>query len=359
MGGRDVGRRLLVGLASLALLAGCGAGASPTPLPASPTPISVPSAAVATPTPTPAPTPVTYGPVTLVTGASTCPGLDFAWTFDADGTKHVRDDYHADRCTLTTDDPRVSGSRSSTWNMDLWGRLGISHQLVQWGTQRLENDSGAWEGRATGVAAFPSSPGDIIAHWYRGTGGYAGLSYFELWTGFDPWKIQGQIFPGDPPPPYAEEAMGTGRPVDGGPVAEGALAWVTGTATCPTADLGSSTTDENGVIHYRGGTFGCDMRTDDPRVSGTHTSDWNADWWGEPDMNKGALVQWSTPRLENAGGAWEGTLSGVFSTDRGDIIAVWYKGTGGYAGLSYFELWTGFQPWTIQGQIFPGDPPTP
>lgn len=40
-------------------------------------------------------------------------------------------------------------------------------------------------------------------------------------------------------------------------------------------------------------------------------------------MNKGALVQWSTPRLENAGGAWEGTRSGVFCTDRGDIIAVW------------------------------------
>jgi hypothetical protein len=54
-----------------------------------------------------------------------------------------------------------------------------------------------------------------------------------------------------------------------------------------------------------------------------------------------------TPRLENAGGAWEGTLTSVFSTDRGDIIAVWYKGTGGYEGLSYFELWTGVPPWTI------------
>jgi hypothetical protein len=28
-------------------------------------------------------------------------------------------------------------------------------------------------------------------------------------------------------------------------------------------------------------------------------------------------------------------------------------------GLSYFELWTGREPWQIQGQIFPGDPPTP
>lgn len=70
--------------------------------------------------------------------------------------------------------------------------------------------------------------------------------------------------------------MGTERPVDGGLVPDDAVAVVTGTATCPTGDLGPSTTDENGVIHYRGGAFGCETRTDDPRVSGTHTSDWNA-----------------------------------------------------------------------------------
>jgi hypothetical protein len=133
---------------------------------------------------------------------------------------------------------------------------------------------------------------------------------------------------------------------------------VTGTATCPAADLGNATTDANGVTHYRGGTFVCTMRTDDPRVSGTHTSgEWSIDWWGEADMSSGALVQWGTPRLENAGGAWEGSGSGVYSSDRGDIIAFWYKGTGGYADLGYFELWTGNEPWTIRGLIFPGDPP--
>ena len=330
MNARDAGRRLVAGVVSVALLAGCGAGASPTP--------------------------VTFGPVTVVTGTSRCPGLDFAWTTDADGTKHVRDDYHADRCTLTTDDPRVSGSRSSTWNMDLWGRLGINHTIVQWGTQRLENDGGAWEGRATGVATMPSSPGDIIAHWYRGTGGYAGLSYFELWTGFEPWKIQGQIFPGDPPPPYAEDAMGTERPVDGGPVADEAVARVTGTATCPGQSM-PWTTDPDGTQHVRDGMFRCTVTTDEPRVSGTEVAPRNMDLWGTID--DGAGVQWGTSRLENDGGAWEGTGSGVWSSDRGDIIAFWYKGTGGYAGLSYFELWTGHDPWKIQGQIFPGDPPTP
>jgi len=51
-----------------------------------------------------------------------------------------------------------------------------------------------------GVGSEPGR-GDIIVNWYTGTGGYAGLSYFEMVTGTDYWKIQGQIFPGDPPMP--------------------------------------------------------------------------------------------------------------------------------------------------------------
>ena len=176
MSARGKAGRLAAGLASLVLLAGCAPGASPTP--------------------------ATVGPVTVVTGTSRCPlGTDFVFTTDPDGTKHVRDDYHADRCTVTTDDPRVSGHRTSTWNIDLWGNVNAGRwKLVQWGTVRLENAGGAWEGRAAGVASYPER-GDIFVNWYKGTGGYEGLGYFELWTGFEPWKIQGQIFPGDPPSP--------------------------------------------------------------------------------------------------------------------------------------------------------------
>jgi hypothetical protein len=64
---------------------------------------------------------------------------------------------------------------------------------------RLENEGGAWEGRLTGVASVPDV-GDVITIWYTGTGAYAGLSYFELWTDAAPWQLQGLIFPGDPPP---------------------------------------------------------------------------------------------------------------------------------------------------------------
>ena len=337
MNARGRAGRLLVGLASLFLLTGCAAGASPTP--------------------------TTVGPVTMVTGTETCPDIILDWTTDPDGHKHVRGQ-PAD-CTDTTDDPRVSGTHTTTANVDLWGDADDGpFSLVQWATGRTENDGGAWEGRMSGVASLPGR-GDVIVYWYKGTGGYAGLSYFALYTGSEPRKIQGQIFPGDPPPPYAEEATGTERPVAGGPVAEDAVAVVTGTASCPTVDFGSPTTDADGVHHYRDMLWKCSVTADDPRVTGTEIAPWKQDLWGTFDKGtrmpvSGAAVQWGTARLENDGGAWEGTGSGVWSSDRGDILAIWYKGIGAYEGLSYFELWTGrYEPWKIQGQIFTGDPPSP
>ena len=335
MGGHDVGRRLLAGLVSMTLLAGCGAGASPTP--------------------------TTFGPVTMVTGTETCPDIIPDWTTDPDGHKHVRG--QPANCTDKTDDPRVSGTYTTTWNSDLWGDADQGpFSLVQWVTARLENTEGAWEGTGSGVAS--SDRGDIMVFWYKGTGGYEGLSYFELITGSEPWKIQGQVFPGNPPPPYAEGTTITRLPAEG-PVADDAVAVVSGTATCPTGDFGTPTTDADGVHHYRDMLWKCKVRTDDPRVTGTEIAPWKQDLWGTFEKGtrmpvSGASVQWGTARLENDGGAWEGTGSGVWSSDRGDILAIWYKGTGVYEGLSYFELWTGrYEPWRIQGQIFPGDPPTP
>ena len=157
-----------------------------------------------------------------------------------------------------------------------------------------------------------------------------------------------------PVPTMAQEVSGEDESAE----APGPVTWVTGSARCPGIDLGESSVDDDGVRHFRGGEFTCDMQMSDPRVSGTHTSTtWNADVWGESPMDSD-LVQWATVRLENEGGAWEGWLSGVASLpDPGDIIAIWYEGTGDYAGLSYFEQWTDQDPWTVQGLIFPGDPP--
>ena len=333
MNARDAGRRLLVGLVSVALLAGCGAGASPTP--------------------------ATFGPVTLVTGTHQCPGGTWDWTTDPDGTLHLRD--LAIECTDTTNDPRVSGTHIASANMDVWGTLD-NGAGVQWASVRLENDGGAWEGRQLGVASLPGL-GDTMEFWYTGTGGYEGLSYFALVTGSEPWKIRGQIFPRDPPPPYAEGGTTITRSEAGGPVAEDAVAVVTGSATCPGMPTSFDwTTDPDGTKHLRNDYHAdrCTVTTDDPRASGSRTSTWNADVWGDMRQSRFGIFQWGTARLENDAGAWEGTFSGVASNPvRGDFIVNWYQGTGAYEGLGYFELWTGYEPWKIQGQIFPGDPPTP
>ncbi len=131
---------------------------------------------------------------------------------------------------------------------------------------------------------------------------------------------------------------------------------VTGTAICPTGDLGSGTTISDGYQEFRDGTLACTVTAGDPRVSGTERgSPWSTNMWGKTDSV--AMVQWGTLRLENDGGAWEGTGSGVYSSDRGHIVVSWFKGTGGYAGLGYFELRSGKEPYAIRGLIFPGDPP--
>ena len=68
------------------------------------------------------------------------------------------------------------------------------------------NDDGTWVGRSSGV--YSAERGDLIVAWYEGTGGYEGLSYFfmsdslDITAGFTSvWRVRGQIFPGDPPPP--------------------------------------------------------------------------------------------------------------------------------------------------------------
>ena len=85
-------------------------------------------------------------------------------------------------------------------------------------------------------------------------------------------------------PAMAQDASPTGGSAPASSAAASVPVWVTGTATCPTADLGDISTDADGVQHFRDGTFRCQTRTDDARVSGTHTTTtWNADFWGETD----------------------------------------------------------------------------
>jgi len=316
--------------------------------------------------------PVTHGPMTEVAGTATCPTADLGnTTTDANGVTHYRGGTFV--CTMRTDDPRVSGTHTSgEWSIDWWGEADLSSgALVQWGTPRLENAGGAWEGSGSGV--YSSDRGDIIAFWYKGTGGYAGLGYFELWTGFQPWTIRGLVFPGDPPIPAGSPPVAVASPTPTGTarstaaqsptataMAYGPVSVVTGSSVNTYTNMGSPVDVPGGGKQFRDFPFIAVDTINDPRVSGTFSASWNMDGWGSP--SGGGATQWGTVRIENDGGAWEGSGAGIFD-DRGDLIALWYSGTGDYAGLAYFELIEpqaeGADDWPIQGQIFPGDPPMP
>ena len=75
-----------------------------------------------------------------------------------------------------------------------------------WGTLRLENEDGAWEGVVSGYWYAPETR---TAGWLVGEGAYEGLSYYHesvLEHGYLTISMSGIIYPGDPPedPPTFE-----------------------------------------------------------------------------------------------------------------------------------------------------------
>lgn len=326
-------------------------------------------------TTTTSPGPVAYGPTVLVEGEEVCdiaPDAHATWATDDDGTTHIRDGWWT--CTVTSNDPRVAGTARATWNADRWGTSETNGAMVQWGTQRIENEGGAWDANYVGVHTGPTAC--ALFRLYNGTGDYEGLSYYQ-WS----WETSGTtrptlgfIFPGTvPTPPDAAmaEAMEattttqatttTATTNTSAPVVLGSALLVEGEEDC---DLsypvhGTWTTDADGATHVRDGWFTCTVTNNDPRVAGTSLYTWNADRWGTSETN-GSMVQWGAQRIENAGGAWESTYVGIYTSETGDIVHRLFTGTGDYAGLSYF-MWTSAfgTTWATQGLIFPGTVPAP
>lgn len=94
-------------------------------------------------------------------------------------------------------DPRVSGTGTLFANVDLYGMSG-----PQWGTLRIENDGGAWEGTWRGVKY-----GGIVdsgSAWLVGSGDYEGLTYYYSFRGGNTdlvLETEGLIYPGEAPAP--------------------------------------------------------------------------------------------------------------------------------------------------------------
>lgn len=143
--------------------------------------------------------PVSYqGGATYVTGRIADFTIDEGTlTTDSDGASHSRDGTIT--YTLISNDARVTGTVTGTWNSDRWGAGPAKAAITQWGEATLENENGTWEAPYNGIYATPF--GDMIARWWQGGGDYAGLTfYMAVPGGSAPWEWVGLIYPGTPPP---------------------------------------------------------------------------------------------------------------------------------------------------------------
>ena len=100
---------------------------------------------------------------------------------------------------MEMNDPRVSGNVRFLHHADRYGGVG-----VEWGTYRLENEDGAWQGPLSG---FYWTHETRTSGWLAGEGAYEGLTYYmetiiDNGTGFA--TINGIVFPGAPPTDFPE-----------------------------------------------------------------------------------------------------------------------------------------------------------
>jgi hypothetical protein len=93
-------------------------------------------------------------------------------------------------------DPRLAGTEKITLNADFYGTV-----ASEWGTTRIENAEGTWEGTWTGVT-WGEAGATSVSGWLVGSGAYAGWTYyFHGYGPSQPYQVEGIIFEGSPPTP--------------------------------------------------------------------------------------------------------------------------------------------------------------
>ncbi|OGO55009.1 MAG: hypothetical protein A2V85_10110 [Chloroflexi bacterium RBG_16_72_14] len=181
-----------------ALVAACGAAAAPTPVPTTPEPTS--AAPPPSPTTRPVPTPTTL-PQTDGEGDEIVFGTDdivLSTPYTETKVGDVRQMRGGILTIQTTmNDPRVTGSATFSFGVDYYTKAG-----TEWGTFRLENAGGAWEGTCSG-AVWEEGNHAIGACWLVGSAGYEGYTYYRAhqWDYAYRADVEGIIFPGAPPAP--------------------------------------------------------------------------------------------------------------------------------------------------------------
>ena len=123
--------------------------------------------------------------------------------------------------------------------------------------------------------------------------------------------------------------------------------YVTGTDTH--SGTGGTEKKVGDVTQTRGVVITATIEMNDPRVSGTGTGLVNADFYDHVGP------EWGTTRLENAGGAWEGTVTGVAWADgNASDLSGWLVGSGAYEGYTYYwHLRAIGTTGTVDGIIYP------
>lgn len=113
------------------------------------------------------------------------------------------------------------------------------------------------------------------------------------------------------------------------------------------------------VTQVRNVVIAAKLVMNDPRVSGTGTGLVHADKRGTVGP------EWGTTRIENAAGAWAGTVTGALWTDPGasqqtSDLSGWLVGSGAYEGYTYYwHLRALGGMGVVDGIIYPGSPPAP
>ena len=106
--------------------------------------------------------------------------------------EQVRD--QIDASVYEMNDPRVSGTGTQHVNANVYGTL-----ASLWGTMRIENAQGAWEGSWDGTLWNDGRSMNVTA-WLVGSGAYEGYTYYShSWGTTSPLHSEGVIYPGPLP----------------------------------------------------------------------------------------------------------------------------------------------------------------
>ncbi len=112
--------------------------------------------------------------------------------------------------------------------------------------------------------------------------------------------------------------------------------------------------DDGPIQRMRGTRAVCDVRFDDPRVSGTVTTDVNYDCQAEA-----GCVTWGQQEIVGPDGSWSGSFEGLIDPAFTERAVAVLSGTGGYSGMTFVVMAVAplDEAPSVVGLVYEGDAP--